>query len=248
MKKMQRRVSKNLIISIVLILTLFHNLNAQTSDFRLQTADSLFHTQRFTQSFEHYSDLLEAKQYSPAMLLKMAYIQEGLGDIGNAMYYLNLYFLATNDKAAYEKMEQLAEKFNLEGYRSTDGERFLIFYHDHYQYISIALAALIILMLSAMFYTKVRLQQRPVVTGIFFFVFLSMLFVHTQFGGRVDRGILTHNTTYIMQGPSAGAPVLTVTSGGHRVEVVGKKDVWLKIIWAGQTGFVRDHSLLPIEL
>lgn len=245
---MQRRFSKNLLVSITLILTLFHNLNAQSSESTLKIADSLFNSQRFTQSFEHYSALFKAKQYSPAMLLKMAYIQEGLGNVGNAMYYLNLYFVATNDKAAYEKMEQLADKFNLEGYRSTDGERFLIFYHDHYQYISFALAALIILMLSSMFYTKTKLRQRPIVTGVFFVVFLLMLFVHTQFGGRVDRGILTHTTTYIMQGPSAGAPVLAVTTGGHRVEVVGKKDVWLKIVWAGQVGFVRDHALLPIEL
>lgn len=222
-------------------------LRAQSS-FQLKTADSLYQAQRYTQSFEHYSQILSKKQYTPAMLLRMAYIQEGLGNIGSAMYYLNLYFIATNDKAAHEKMEELAGKYNLEGYQSSDGERALIFYHDQYNYITMGLAAIITLMLSVMFYTRTKLRVKPVVSGTLLFVFLAILFVHLNFGERVDRGILVSQRVYIMEGPSSGAPVIAVTNGGHRVEVIGKKDVWLKILWDGKTGFVRDRALLPIEL
>src|SRR3954469_12839623 len=128
MKKMQRSYLKILLVFITLIITPFQASKAQTSSYRLKIADSLYQTKKFTQSFEHYREILNQKQYTPAMLLKMAYIQEGLGNIGEAMYYLNLYFLVTNDKSALEKMEELAHKFNLQGYETTDADRVLTFY------------------------------------------------------------------------------------------------------------------------
>jgi hypothetical protein len=51
------------------------------------------------------------------MLLKMAFVKEGLGDYSNALYYLNLYYLKTYDKKVLKKMENLAERYHkLEGY------------------------------------------------------------------------------------------------------------------------------------
>ena len=182
------------------------------------------------------------------MLLKMAYIQEGLGNIGQAMYYLNLYFLVTNDQATLAKMEELAEKFDLVGYETTDADRLLTFYHDYYSYISYATAALIVLMLAAVFYTKVRLKFRPVVSTVFLIFFAIAFFVHINFGSRMQTGIITSETAYIMEGPSAGASLVTIINGGHRVEVIGKKDVWLKIRWDDEVAFIRESSLLPIQL
>ncbi|MBK7650109.1 MAG: hypothetical protein IPJ20_04215 [Flammeovirgaceae bacterium] len=54
--------------------------------------------------------LYESGRYTPAMLLKMAYIQEGLGRISQSIYYLQLYYKATNDEQALSKIEELATK------------------------------------------------------------------------------------------------------------------------------------------
>jgi hypothetical protein len=234
--------------SIILIITCFSTSLAQTSYHRLKTADSLYRSQLYTQSFEHYEEILKQKQYTPAMLLKMAYIQEGLGNIGKAMYYLNLYFLIENDQAVLEKMEELAARFNLGGYEATDTDRLLTFYHEHYSSISIALAALTVFLLSILFYTKVRLHRRPIASAIFLMVFLIGLFVHLNFGGRVKTGIISNPRTYVMDGPSPGANLISITTDGHRVEVIGKKDIWLKIRWDGRVGFIRENSLLPVQL
>ena len=51
-----------------------------------------------------------------------------------------------------------------------------------------------------------------------------------------------------MDGPSAGASVISVVNEGHRVEVVGKTDVWYKVRWGEDEVFVRDHSLLTAGL
>ena len=54
------------------------------------------------------------------MLLKIAYIKEGLGDITSAQYYLNEYYLATSNEQALQKMEDLAEANDLKGYQHND--------------------------------------------------------------------------------------------------------------------------------
>ena len=48
--------------------------------------------------------------------------------------------------------------------------------------------------------------------------------------------------------PSAGASVVAILTAGHRVEVVGKKDVWLKIRWDGETVYIKEGNILPISL
>lgn len=182
------------------------------------------------------------------MLLKMAYIQEGLGNIGKALYYLNLYYLASNDKEVLFKMEELAEKYDLDGYTASDKEHALSFYHDYYNYISIALAAIMVFMLSTIFYTRVRLNKRPIAGPVALVVIMVAFVIHLNFGGRVSTAILTAKSAYIMTGPSPAAQLLTITGEGHRVEIIGKKDVWLKILWNGQVAYVRDQMLQPIEL
>lgn len=221
---------------------------AQVSSFRLQQADSLFENRRYVQAFEQYEAILANKEYSPAMLLKMAYIQEGLNQSGSALYYLNLYHLITNDKAVVHKMEELARKHNLDGYKATDLDRVLMIYKDHREWITLGMGAIMVFLISVTFYFKIR-KREPVV-GLFITAIVLAIgfFVHLNFGERLDTGIITMPNTYIMSGPSAGASVISIVDEGHRVEIVGKKDVWLKIIWNGEPAYIKQEHLLPIKL
>ncbi len=221
---------------------------AQTSGFRLKTADSLYVAKRYTQSFELYQSILKQGEYTPSMLLKMAFIQEGLNHVGQAMYYLNLYFIASRDQAALDKMEELANKYNLEGYKTSDADRFLSFYHDYHLWISAGLAAIAIFLLSLMFYISFRRKERPIASVVVLTIFLVAFGVHLYFGDRVSSGIITSPKTYVMDGPSSAASVIQVVSDGNRVEVIGKKDVWLKVKWFDQTGYIRQNNLQMVEL
>ena len=52
----------------------------------LTLPDSLFQAKRYTQSFDLYHEILFSyKKASPGMLLKMAYIKEGLGNYSEAL-------------------------------------------------------------------------------------------------------------------------------------------------------------------
>jgi hypothetical protein len=221
---------------------------SQVSSFRLKTADSLFRAKQYIQSFEHYEQILKQKQYTPAMLLKMAYIQEGLLHTGQSLYYLNLYYISTHDKTALEKMKELATKYNLDGYETSGSDNLLSFYHDYYLHISIALAALMILMLSLSAYTRLRMKTRPVASFSILALLVIALAGHLYFGEGLKTAIVTNPATYVMSGPSAGSSVLEIIGDGHRVSILGQKDVWLKVSWDGSIGYIKENSLLPVRL
>lgn len=221
---------------------------AQTSVYRLHTADSMFNKKLYTQSFEHYQAILENREYTPAMLLKMAYIQEGLDHVGRALYYINLYYIASNDPAALRKMEELAAKYNLHGYETTDVNRLLNGYYKYYSSITLAIAAVCVFLLALAFYTQFRLHKRPVAAFVINAVMLLALFAHLNFGKEVSVGIVMDPRTYFMDGPSAAADVVEIVDAGHRLEVVGKKDVWLKVKWKGATAYVKEDNVQPVKL
>src|SRR5688572_5369595 len=178
MKKMQRGYLKFIVVIIILFITSCQSAFSQSSSFRLRTADSLFNSKRYTQSIEHYEEILKQKQYTPAMLLKMAYVKEGLLQIGPALYYLNLYYIATRDKTALDKMNELSSKYNLQGYETSEADNIITFYHEYHVYISAVISALIILMLSFAFYTKFRLKKRPIASTVMLAVFAVLLLVN----------------------------------------------------------------------
>jgi len=114
---------------------------AAKNDQKLANADSLFALQKYTQSYQLYDSIYSAGFVSPSMLMKMAFIQEGLGDYTMALYYLNDYYTITSNELVLEKMENLAEKHSLMGYDYSDTDYFISVYHEYYDQLLIALIA-----------------------------------------------------------------------------------------------------------
>jgi hypothetical protein len=181
------------------------------------------------------------------MLLKMAYIEEGLNRVGQALYYLNLYYLATNDKMALAKMEELAERNRLDGYENSDADIAFALYYDYRQQISLGLIVITIFLLSLIYYRR-RKGRRPMATSVLLFTLLILFAAHLNLGEKNDTGIVGEPNTYLMDGPSAGASVIAVIDEGHRVEIVGKTDVWYEILWNGNRAYIKENSLLPVRL
>src|SRR4249920_2353850 len=90
---------------------------------KIKQADSLFKAKQYTQSLELYQSVFNEKKYTPAMLLRMAYINEGLGKVGATLYFLKIYYLATGYDHAQKKTEELAAKFKLTVYEEDNSNR-----------------------------------------------------------------------------------------------------------------------------
>ncbi len=213
----------------------------------LSRADSLFTAGKYTESFAMYDEILtENHQYSPAMLMKMAYIKEGLNQYSEALYYLNLCYLKTADQDILVKMDELAEARNLRGYSVNDQDIIYTFFYRYYPYIIGLLIALAFLFLSLVYRERFRLNQSGKVPAFFMLAVLAALFYMLNFGLSYDKGIVNDSTAYLMEGPSAGADVVEVIGKGHRLEINGQKDVWIKTSWDNRPVYIKASKLRPV--
>ncbi len=229
--------------------------NAQTTDAALLTsADSLFAARQYTESFGQYQELFaQQKEASPALLLKMAFIQESMGDYSEALYYLNEYYLLTSDEAAVQKMQQLSEEHNLRGYVYTDYQLFYNYlreyrYHIIYGLIALAMLGLIILVLSRRQKNHSEQPVRPYGWGITYLLVLGLLWFMTNASLDPRQAIIIDDHTYIMAAPSSGAEVVYIGEKGHRVPIGKQEDVWTQIEWDGKPAYVRRGNLREINL
>jgi hypothetical protein len=234
-------------ISIILSVLLFSFSALAQEPAKLKAADSLFRAKQYTQSYALYDSLLTKKSYSAAMLLKMAFIQEGLNHTGLCLYYLNLYQRASDDHQAAAKMEELAEKNRLEGYRPTELSSLYHFFEKNNLDITRVFGALIILSFSIALFQKKKKSSLKV--PVFMVVlFCVCLFATANWTSPPEMAIVRHNRTYLMGGPSAGASVVDIIGEGHRMTILGKKDIWLRVKWRDKDAYVKENNLLPVVL
>ncbi len=217
---------------------------AQAPEMELQRADSLFDQKEYTESLRIYQELFQLHWVaSPAMLIRMAYIEEGLGDYSQALFYLNEYFIQTNDELVLSKMKELAEAHNLKGYAYDDYDLLQNFFRQ-YRYLTIfsvlglAVAGLFIFALR-----RKKYAERPYGIGGFYLVIMLILFFLINYSDIDRRAIIVYDHSYIMSGPSAGAEVIYISEKGHRVPVEKREDIWLEILWEGQKAYIRQADV-----
>lgn len=217
-------------------------------DESLRIADSLFAAERFTQSFEIYREIFATgRKYSPAMLLRMAFIEEGLGNYDRALYYLDLHYRRTYNTLTLKKMEELARQHNLYGYAYSDTQFFLTLYNKYRRQVYFIVLSALFFMLSALFWYRRTRHSRPV-GGIIVFTLLSGLLVYlNNTAGQIPQAIIREPKTPLMNGPSAGAGLIEIAGRGHRIDVLDKADVWVKIRWQDGVAWVRENNIEMIR-
>ena len=213
---------------------------------KLDQADSLFDSKKYTESFELYQSILIEGQATPGMLLKMAFIKEGLGSYSQALYYLNIYYLKTANKRVLTKMGELAKEHNLEGYQYSDLEFFKTLLLKYYNFYLAVIGFIIIGLLALLIFQK-RKQKPVTAIGIGMVLTLALMFYMINFATWTSKGILVSDDTYIMNAPASGAELVAIVNDGHRVPVLGKTDVWYKIEWDGEPAYIREGNLLLIR-
>lgn len=215
-----------------------------TSTGILKKADSLYADKQYTEAIKHYEELYrEAEVASAAMLLRMAFIQEGLGEYSQALYYLNEYYALTSDGTVVNKISDLSEAHQLRGYEFSDSD-YIQVYIKKYQYIFVCV--LIVLCLGGLIYYKVSRKnqdRKPYGLGIGYLLVVGLLFYLVNFSVVPDYGIIVDSNTYIMTAPSAGSDVVNITNKGHKVKVSGNEDVWARIEWNGEPAYIRQDNL-----
>lgn len=221
---------------------------AENQTATLKKGDSLYTARLYTQALVQYQALYHTKSYTPAMLLKMAHIQEGLGRLGESLFYLNLYYLATTDPMALKKMEELAEKNRLEGYTESPLTQVIVRLQQYFTPIAGTLSALIVLLTALLYKNRQTRTSSPSLILTLLLLTAALLFVHVNYSRETRHGIITGKQTYLMSGPSAAAKVVAIVGEGHQLQIKGKQDVWIHTSWGDHDVYVREFLVRMVEL
>ncbi|MBI1770296.1 MAG: hypothetical protein HYR67_18150 [Bacteroidetes bacterium] len=241
---------KNLQTSILKIIAysflFFCACTAYAQNAKIKEADSLFKAKQYIQSLEHYQSVFDEKKYTPAMLLKMAYINEGLGKIGSTLYFVKLYYLASEDEQALKKAEEIAAKFKLSGYEVNDASRLQRWIAKNTLLIQMILI-LALFGIAFIIFTQRKQNQKPWGAFTALVLVMGMLFYSNNFYS-LNSVIVTSDKTYLMDGPSAGAHVIAVISEGSLLHSMGREDVWLKVKWIDKEAYVKENAVKELSL
>lgn len=233
---------------LILFLTLFaKQAYSQEDNSTLIKADSLFAKQYYTEALGMYEQVLQNQQaYSPQMLLKMAYIKEGLRDYTGAMYYLHLFYTKEPSRSTLKKMEELALAHRLQGYEYNDLQFFKTQLNKHYMRILELMLLAAVVTVTVMFFSwrKGHKFSRQFKAG--FTLYLLFILYYINFLNLGDAGIIRNNHVAIMSAPSAGASWLATASQGHKVPITGEQDIWYEIKWKGNKAYIRKSNLLEL--
>ncbi len=249
MIKSQNGITKFLIFFILFFVSCSITAYCESPNEKLFLSDSLFDQKKYTQSFELYDEILKSdKKTSPAMLLKMAFIKQGLGDFTSALYYLNLYYLKTYNRKVLKKMEDLAKENKLVGYNYDDAEFFLNIYHQYQLQFNALVILLMLIFFGVIYYQKRNGMSKSSFPGTVYIMLLLVLLFINNYGREHSKAVIVSSMVYLMDGPSPGANVVEVVSNGHRVDIIGQDDVWVKIAWRDKFAYVKSFNLKRIKL
>jgi len=221
-----------------------HQADSQVSEkTSLSTADSLFTEKKYKEALQRYETILyEEEAYSPAMLLKMGFISEGLGDYGKASLYLSKYYNYNPNPEVIDKIKSLTGQASLEGYQVSDQDRFLRLLLD-YKTIITGVAAFLMLVFLIMVFVF------PAKRTVFYYpalLFLLVTFLSNNFLNKPDTGIITGGPVLIMDSPSAAGNLVRRVEAGHRVTISSSQDIWYQIKWGNKDAYIRKSDISKI--
>lgn len=229
----------------ILFLPLFMIAISTQAQGQLSEADSLFAGGKYTEAFEIYQSIHQSGQVTEAMLLKMAFIKEGLTQPAEAIIYLSEHYKLSGDRKSFEKITELAEAQQFIGYEATDKEIILNAISKYRLYI-ISISVLIGTILLFQLYRK-RANKEFSLLNLFLqlMLIIVIVMVSNNFLQR-DEAILNSNGTLMVSSPSAAGEPLEILQKGHKVKILQESEIWTQIEFDGLLGYVRKSQLHPI--
>jgi hypothetical protein len=241
-KNMQKWMSK-IRVGFAVVLT-FSSLLASANEQLLAKADSLYTQKKFTASSKVYEQLYQQGLFSPATLLKMAFVYEGLGETGKALYYLSAYYRLTEDPKTYEKIQTLANAKGVSGFELSEMDRLSIWANNRKEiYLPVLISIAVFLTALSFYHTKRKQSNGKFVAAFLSILTVLVLFVSINFIETRNKAIITTGS-YFMSGPSAAANLIQLIPEGNQVKLGQEHDIWIEAEWNDERGYLRKTDLL----
>ncbi len=226
---------------MIFFVLLIQSINCQADVKELQKADSLFNQRSYKEAMEIYRKNYQEGLYSSSMLLKMAFIEEGIGDNEQATLYLSKYYDLAPNPQVITKIKSLTGQNTLVGYEVSDAQRFLLFLIEYKEYIVGLLTLFLIGSIFSNWWTGRIEETRN--TYWFTVLLILIIFVTNNFLVLPNTGLITSSPTIIVSKPTAGGELVEQVEPGHRVKIKSSKDNWFEIEWKEKSAFVKKDNV-----
>ncbi|WP_420151421.1 hypothetical protein, partial [Spirosoma sp.] len=190
--------------------------------------------------------LAEGHTATDPMLLKLASAYEQQNDVPRQLYYLHVYFERHPDDTVLHRMNEIARANNLSGYETDDLNYFYFFYRRYGIYFLLFLLIPAGYVFGVLVVKRIRGEEIPGRQKWILFVYLFLLLVFTNLPEGVQSGITSQDRVLLRTDPSAAAPVAEVIGRGHKVNILGTKDIYLRVLWHNELYFIRQDSVWMI--
>lgn len=210
----------------------------------IRRADSLFAQGDQRNAARLYEmALADGHTATDAMLLKLASAYEQQNDVPRQLYYLDVYFERHPDDAVLRRMNEIARSNNLSGYETDDLNYFYLFYRKYGIYFLLFLMIPAGYVFTVLLLKLLRKEAIPRRQKWIVFVYLIMLLIFTNLPEGVQSGITSQDRVLLRTDPSAAAPIVDVIGRGHKVNILGTKDIYLRVLWHNELYFIRRDNV-----
>ncbi len=233
-----------LLFNLIIYFTFMANNFVQAQKVSFREADSLFAEQQYTDAFKGYETQFRKGWASPGMLLKMAFIKEGLNDEVAAIYYLYQHYQLTYDRSSLQKARKLAEDQQLTGYAYSDRGYLLHLLKKYQKYLLLGLLVLLCLSTWYIYHSR-KAAPLPWPAFVFQLVF-SFLLVAVANNLWFNNRAIIQSASVLMSQPSAAAEPLATVEPGHLVEVIDERAAWVLIRWDSGRAYIRKQHIETI--
>ena len=225
----------------IFFIFLLQSINCQADVLDIKRADSLFQQRSYKEAMEIYQQNYQMGIYSPAMLLKMSFISEGIGDKEHATLYLSKYYDLNPNPQTITKIKSLTGQSNLVGYEVSDGARFMLFLVEYQEIIVGALSFFLLISLIMLWVNGRKIPEARYYWPSILLIIL--IFAANNFLKAPRTALVTQSPTMIVTKPSAGGELLDRVEPGHRVKIKSSKDIWYEVEWKNQTAYIKKDNV-----
>ena len=226
-----------LIFSLIFVTT---NILANEK-YLLNKGDSLFKLRKYVDAKKIYENLYYEKNYfSDAMLLKLSFIEEGIGNYEKALIYLSKHYYQTNNKETSTKIKSIAKKNELIGFEQNDLSLILNAYNKNIYLIHSILVVILVLYL-------IIGEKKDISYHIRFMIISVLVLAIMNFNLTKKQGIVDQDNTYIMNGPSSGSDVYSIIKKGNKLKISKEYSIWYEVIFENKKKYIRKKNISLID-
>lgn len=214
---------------------------SQSLEKELVRADSLYQKKQYISAIKIYNQIYQKGESSPAMLLKLARIEEGMGNIGNSIYFLENYYQQTKDEKVLEYLQKIISEKNAVGFNYGLSYQADLIYKEWKIYLQLFFLVLLFFSIGMM----VKYQKaNPKKKNYFTLAIIPILVVAflNNYDGKSDA-IITAKPSFLLEGPSAGANLVQTINVPAKIQVKDQIDVWTKVVFEDEVAYVKTSQL-----